>query len=133
MGTTIWGAPPPPTQPVQYAPCSILAVSYTHLDVYKRQALHRRQPQETAGHRAVDDPALDLIVEVAGDYLKLDVGVQDVYKRQAIPFALSPPLILPTLEQFVNFADALLLQPVIPPAYRRPVTAAVQMYLAQTL
>jgi len=46
----------------------------------------------------------------------------------AIPFALSPPLILPTLEQFVNFADALLLQPVIPPAYRRPVTAALLLH-----
>ena len=39
------------------------------------QPLHRRQTQKTAIHRAVDDPALDLVVEVAGDDLKLDVGV----------------------------------------------------------
>ena len=39
------------------------------------QALHRRQTQKAAVHCSVDDPALDLIVEVTSDYLKLDVGV----------------------------------------------------------
>ena len=39
------------------------------------QALHRRQAQKATVHRAVDDPALDLIVEVAGNNFKLDVRV----------------------------------------------------------
>ena len=39
------------------------------------QALHRRQTQKATVHRAVDDPTLDLIVEIAGDHLKLNVGV----------------------------------------------------------
>ena len=40
------------------------------------QVLHRRQPQKAAVHRAGDNPVLDLVVEIAGDHLKLDVGVQ---------------------------------------------------------
>ena len=39
------------------------------------QALHRRQTQKAAVHRAVDDPALDLVIEVAGDDFELDVRV----------------------------------------------------------
>ena len=51
------------------------------------QALHRRQPQETAVHRAVDDPSLDLVIEIAGNYFKLDVGI---YLPEALEDAGQP-------------------------------------------
>lgn len=35
------------------------------------QALHRRQTQKAAVHCSVDDPVLDLVIEIAGNYFKL--------------------------------------------------------------
>ena len=39
------------------------------------QALHRGQSQKAAVHRTLQDPLLHLLVEVAGDHVKLDAGV----------------------------------------------------------
>ena len=39
------------------------------------EALHGGQAQEAAVHGALQDPLLHLLVEVAGDHVKLDVGV----------------------------------------------------------
>ena len=35
----------------------------------------RWQAQKTAVHRTFQNPLLDLIVEVAGDHLELDIGI----------------------------------------------------------
>ena len=51
------------------------------------QALHRRQTQKAAVHRAVDDPSLDLVIEIAGDDFKLDVGI---YLTEALEDAGQP-------------------------------------------
>ena len=39
------------------------------------QTLHRRQSQKAAVHGALQDPLLDLVIEVSGDHLELDVGI----------------------------------------------------------
>ena len=51
------------------------------------QTLHGRQPQEAAVHGAVDDPALDLVIEVAGDDFKFDIRV---YLAEALEDAGQP-------------------------------------------
>ena len=40
------------------------------------QFLHGGQPQKAAVHRAAKDPLLNLVIKVAGDYLKLNIGIK---------------------------------------------------------
>ena len=40
------------------------------------QVLGRRQAQKAAVHRAGEDPIFDLVIKIAGDHLKLDIGVE---------------------------------------------------------